>query len=129
MRTGVAIPGALAAVGRAIGGRSGPELEQVGSALTLGATWATAWATTSAALRPVRDALDSAWTAGAPPIPGLHARADRLRRERRRAVRTAAARLAVHLVVPLGACFLPAFVLIGLVPIVLSLTAGLTALP
>jgi len=40
---------------------------------------------------------------------------------RRSAARTAAARLGVRLVLPLGACFLPAFVLIGLVPVLLAL--------
>lgn len=129
LTTGSAIPTALTAVGRAIDGPSGAALERAGSALVLGATWSTAWSGAPAATRPVCDALESAWRAGAPPVPGLRARAERLRRERRRAVRTAAARLAVHLVLPLGACFLPAFVLVGLVPIVLSLTDGLLLLP
>jgi hypothetical protein len=129
LTTGSAIPTALVAVGRAIEGDSGAALERAGSALVLGATWSTAWSGAPAAARPARDALESAWVAGAPPVPGLRARAERLRRERRRAVRTAAARLAVHLVLPLGACFLPAFVLVGLVPIVLSLTDGLALLP
>lgn len=129
LTTGTAIPTALGAVGRAAGGTSGAALERAGSALVLGAAWSTAWAGAPPSVRPVRDALESAWTAGAPPVPGLRALADRLRRERRRAVRTAAARLAVHLVLPLGACFLPAFVLVGLVPIVLSLAGGLVVLP
>lgn len=123
--TGVALPHALGAVGRAVGGASGAGLVRAGSALVLGAAWSSAWAEGPPAVHPVRDALEAAWTAGAPPVAGLRARADRLRRERRRAVRTAAARLAVHLVLPLGACFLPAFVLVGLVPVVLSLAGGL----
>ena len=129
LTTGSAIPTALTAVGRAIDGVAGAALARAGSALVLGASWSAAWAGAPATVRPVRDALTSAWIAGAPPVPGLRARAERLRRERRRAVRTAAGRLAVHLVLPLGACFLPAFVLVGLVPIVLSLTDGLALLP
>jgi len=43
----------------------------------------------------------------------------------RSAAREAAGRLGVRLVLPLGLCFLPAFILIGLVPVILSLAAGL----
>jgi pilus assembly protein TadC len=39
--------------------------------------------------------------------------------------RTAAGALGVQLVLPLGLCFLPAFVLLGLVPMILSLAGNL----
>lgn len=125
LATGAALPRALAVVGEAVGGRTGDALRSAGAALLLGATWASAWADAPPAVAVVAGALEGAWTSGASPAAALRARADRLRRERRRAVRTAAARLSVHLVLPLGACFLPAFVLVGLVPVVLSLAAGL----
>ncbi|AEE44979.1 type II secretion system F family protein [Cellulomonas fimi] len=125
LATGAALPRALAVVGEAVGGRTGAALRRAGAALLLGATWASAWAGAPPAVTAVAGALEGAWSSGASPAAALRARADRLRRERRRAVRTAAARLSVHLVLPLGACFLPAFVLIGLVPVVLSLAAGL----
>lgn len=54
----------------------------------------------------------------------LRVAGEQLRRDQQAAARQAAARLAVHLVLPLGVCFLPAFVLIGLLPVLLSLGGG-----
>ncbi len=129
LTAGCALPTALCAVGDAIAGASGRALRRAGSALLLGASWPTAWAHAPDSLGPLRDALEVAWVTGASPGAGLRACADGIRRARRRAVRTAAARLSVHLVLPLGACFLPAFVLLGLVPVVLSLAGGLVGAP
>jgi hypothetical protein len=127
LATGAALPRALTVVGDAVGGVTGDVLRRAGTALVLGATWPSAWGGAPASVVVLADALEGSWTSGASPAPALRARADRIRRERRRAVRTAAARLSVHLVLPLGACFLPAFVLAGLVPVVLSLADGLLA--
>ena len=55
----------------------------------------------------------------------LHAAADAIRREAQDRSETAAARLGVWLVVPLGLCFLPAFFLIAVVPAVISLAREL----
>ena len=129
LAAGCALPTALCAVGDAIAGASGRALRRAGSALLLGASWPAAWAHAPDALAPLRDTLEVAWVAGASPGAGLRACADGVRRARRRAVRTAAARLSVHLVLPLGACFLPAFVLLGLVSVVLSLAGGLVGSP
>lgn len=62
---------------------------------------------------------------GAAPGPALRAGAEQLVRERRAQVREAAGRLGVRLVLPLGLCFLPAFVLLGLVPVMVSVGAQL----
>ena len=70
--------------------------------------------------------LEASWSTGSAPGPALRGRADQLRRDRR--ARTAAGRRArsgVRLVLPLGLCFLPAFVLLGLVPMLLSLAGDL----
>jgi len=123
--TGVALPRALAAVGSAVGGARGEELARVASALVLGAPWSTAWAGTRGDLRVVADALQPAWTTGSAPGPALRACAEAVRRDRRGRVREAAGSLGVRLVLPLGVCFLPAFVLLGIVPVVLSLARGL----
>ncbi|MGY4645406.1 type II secretion system F family protein [Cellulomonas sp. URHB0016] len=123
--TGVALPRALGAVGSAVGGTLGEELAHVAAALVLGASWSTAWAGRSGELRLVADALQPAWTSGSAPGPALRACAEAVRRDRRGRVREAAGSLGVRLVLPLGVCFLPAFVLLGIVPVVLSLARGL----
>lgn len=121
---GASVPGALAAVGAALGGRTGADLERAAASLLLGGTWPAAWAH-APALGAAVDGLATAWSTGAAAGPALRGAAAELRRSRDRAVREAAGRLGVRLVVPLGLCFLPAFVLVGLVPVLVSLGRGL----
>lgn len=123
--SGAAVPRALQAVGRAAGGDAGRALTAAGTALVLGASWSAAWAGAPDGAAQVRDCLEDAWRTGAAPGPALRSRAATIRRERRRRARSAGAALGVHLVLPLGLCFLPAFVLLGLVPLVLGLGSGL----
>lgn len=121
---GASVPGALEAVGAALGGPTGADLARAGAALLLGDPWTGAWAH-APALGAVLDGLAAAWDTGAAAGPALRATAATLRRERDRAAREASGRLGVRLVVPLGLCFLPAFVLVGLVPVLVSLGRGL----
>lgn len=127
VRAGAALPRALDVVGAAVGGPDGGALRGVGAALVLGASWDVAWSRVPARLVVVRRALRPAWVHGAAPAPSLRTAGEALRQDRTAAARTAAARLAVHLVLPLGTCFLPAFVLVGLLPVLLSLGSGLLA--
>lgn len=99
-------------------------LRPVVSALAMGADWETAWRS-SAVRHPgileLRDALAFAALTGAPSSAILYAQAARLRRERFRAAEKRAASLGVKLVVPLGLCSLPAFICLGVVPVLLAL--------
>ena len=124
---GAPVPRALEVVGAAVGGVDGAALREVGAALVLGASWAGAWEIPArrARLDPITYALRQAWEGGAAPGPLLAAAAEHLRRQTRARSRTAAGRLGVRLVLPLGLCLLPAFVLIGMVPVFVSLGAGL----
>lgn len=123
--SGASLPRALRAVGAAAGGAAGRAVDAAGAALVLGASWAAAWADAPPEVHDVRDCLEQAWANGAAPGPAARARAAAVRRDRRRRARTAGASLGVHLVLPLGLCFLPAFALLGLVPLVMGLGAGL----
>lgn len=71
------------------------------------------WSRLEGCLRP-------GWEDGASPGPLLAGTASALRAGRRAQDEEAAERLAVRLVLPLGACSLPAFVILGIVPVVLS---------
>lgn len=119
-RSGSSVPGALADVGAAVEGRRGATLRSVAAALSLGAPWAEAWPD-DAGLAPLADALEPSWTQGVAPGDALRAVAATLRRERRARALEEAGRLGVRLVVPLAVCHLPAFVLVGLVPVLMSL--------
>lgn len=99
-------------------------LRPVVSALSVGADWATAWRSSKVRLPEIlelRDALGFAALTGAPSSAILYAQAARLRRERFRAAEKRAASLGVKLVVPLGLCSLPAFICLGVVPVLLAL--------
>ena len=110
------------ALGRALGEG---QAEVVGRALLLGSGWEEAWrAPQDEAWRERRSRLDAGlrpgWEDGASPGPLLAGTAASLRAGRAARDQEAAERLAVRLVVPLGACHLPAFVILGIVPVVAS---------
>jgi pilus assembly protein TadC len=102
----------------------GRHLNPVVAALALGADWETAWRSARAVpaeLLALRDALGFAAVTGVPSSAILYAQAARLRREQFRAAERRAAALGVKLVVPLGLCSLPAFVCLGIVPVLLAM--------
>ncbi|MDO4243827.1 MAG: hypothetical protein Q4C85_08750 [Actinomyces sp.] len=78
------------------------------------------WSRLEGCLRP-------GWEDGASPGPLLAGTAAALRASRRAQDEEAAERLAVRLVLPLGACSLPAFIILGIVPVVLSVGADMLA--
>lgn len=123
--SGASVPAALVALGEVVAGEDGRALRRAGSALSLGAGWSEAWNGTPTAFTALAGALEPAWVDGMPAGPLLRQAADRIRADRSRDAHEAAARLGVRLVLPLGLCFLPAFVLLGLVPVLLSAGAWL----
>lgn len=124
LASGASVPAALVALGEALG-VEGRVLRRVGAVLLLGGTWAEAWAGAPDRLRVLDHALEPAWVDGVPAGPLLTRAADQLRAGQARAAEEAAGRLGVRLVLPLGLCFLPAFVLLGLVPVLVSTGVGL----
>jgi tight adherence protein B len=68
--------------------------------------------------------LEFATAAGVPVIALLRAEADQARREARSAAAMRAARLESRLLLPLGVCVLPAFVLVGVVPIAVAILSS-----
>ena len=117
----------LASVAEAVGGPVGHHLERVAAALRLGADPAAAWGPLSAhpALGPLARTVVRSLDTGAPMGPTLDRAARDLRARRRCEVEAVARSVAVHAVAPLGLCFLPAFVLLGIVPTVWGMAAGL----
>ena len=124
LRAGLSPLAALMALAEAL--NSG-HLRQICRRLQVGATWEAAWAgTASGSWGQLRDALAPAYTAGSPSAPLLRALADAQRLSERRAAERAAGKLSVALVVPLGLSSLPAFICLGIVPILISLLPTLT---
>ena len=121
---------AAGVVGRSVGGPCGARLQQVGLALSLGAPAGQAWARLGGGdgtAGSVARALARSAEGGAP-VAGTVARAAAAARSAAAATATRRARRAgVLAVAPLGVCFLPAFLLIGVVPAVIGLATPLLA--
>jgi pilus assembly protein TadC len=122
LRGGAPVDRAAEAVADALGGPLGERLARTARSLRLGAGPAEAWAHVSdvgGAERIVAAAIRSSASGGA--LAGaLFRLADDLRADRSVAAEAAARRAGVLIVLPLGLCFLPAFVLAGLVPVVVA---------
>lgn len=122
LRAGVPVDRAAAAVGEALGGPLGEHLARVGRSLRLGASAAEAWSQLDAVAgghRVVSAAVRSS-ASGSALAGALTRLADDLRADRTLAAEAAARRAGVLIVLPLGLCFLPAFILAGLVPVVVA---------
>ncbi|MFK0728836.1 type II secretion system F family protein [Rothia sp. BD8] len=76
-------------------------------------------------LRILREALDIAVRTGAPAAALLRAQAGRIRNRRHRDAQKQAAALGVRLMLPLGLCSLPAFVCLGVIPVLIGLVPAL----
>jgi tight adherence protein C len=107
------------------------ELAEAAAVLRLGATPAAALRTAAERsgldeLRAAAAALEVAERWGAPPAEALAARAEALRTRARLRAEAEAGRAAVRLAFPLVLCFLPAFVLLTVVPTVAGALRSLT---
>lgn len=149
IRQGASIPVAVAAVGDAVGGGVGARMRMASRSLRRGVAWDEAWlvpcaddvdageaagdavggvggvggggtADDAACLRLLRDALSESWRYGASPSERLRAAMESLDRDERAAIERHASRLSVRLLAPTGLCFLPAFIVIGVIPSIVS---------
>ena len=125
LRAGLAPLAALGTLAEALNSRP---LHTVCQRLQMGSGWQNAWSGSAAGtFGELRDALAPAYTGGAPSTALLLSLADAHRLSERRAAERAAGKLSVALVVPLGLCSLPAFICLGIVPILISLLPTLTS--
>lgn len=122
LRAGAPVDRACTAVGAALPGPFGERLARTGRALRLGAEPEEAWGYLGGAAgcdRLARAAVRSS-ASGAALAGALTRVADDLRASRAAASDAAARRAGVLVVLPLGLCFLPAFVLAGLLPVIVA---------
>lgn len=130
LRGGGAWHASVEAVAEAVGGPLGETLAGVAARVRLGADPAREWLNLAndPTLAPLGRAAARAATGGAPVATTLA----RLARDQRRTARAAASARArtagIRAVAPLGLCFLPAFILLGIVPAIAGM-AGNVLLP
>lgn len=127
LRAGLPVPAAVGAVAAGLPAPAGPVLRRTGDLLALGADPALAW-------EPALGHPDTARLAGAARRSGrsgtaLAGAAAGLAVEARAGARATAEaraqRAGVLVTGPLGLCFLPAFLVLGVVPVVIGLASGL----
>lgn len=118
---------AAEAVGDSLDGPAGARLKRVATELRLGAEPAAAWDAFGERPGAVRLArcMARAEASGVPAVEPVSRLAAELRAERARAASGRARRAAVLVTGPLGLCFLPAFLAIGVAPVVLGIARSL----
>ena len=114
---------AAVAVGAAVGEPMASRLAEVAADLRMGGDAEESWSRFGAdpVLAPLGRCLVRASASGAPPAAGLARLAEGCRASAATAAQARTRRAGVLATAPLGLCFLPAFVLIGVVPVVTGL--------
>ena len=121
LAAGVPVAGALSAVGEALPAPLGARLAGVAALYRLGAEPRRAWAEAPAELAALGRVLVRTGESGSAVVPALRSLAADSRATARAAAEAAVQRAGVWVLAPLGLCFLPAFVCLGVVPLVLGI--------
>lgn len=120
LMSGSTLPHAADSVADALGEPLAGPLHEAVASIRLGAEPREAWRSLAAEreLEPLARSLERAVDSGAALAETLTRVARDQRENRRRAATAAAAKIGVRAALPLGVCFLPAFVLLGVLPVV-----------
>jgi pilus assembly protein TadC len=125
LRSGMAVSTAASATARSAPAALARVLNRAADLLALGAEPATAWTNPSGALDSHAEALlrlaRRSASSGAALAQGVAELADQSRHQAADAASAAAERASVLIAGPLGLCYLPAFVCLGIVPVVAGL--------
>lgn len=121
LRSGASVPACLEAVAEVSSPTPRERLRSVAAALRWGVDPAVAWSEAPEIWAPAGRALALAEDAGVPPAPLLVEAAADVRRRAAEELDERLGRLSVLVMLPLGLCFLPAFGLLTVVPVVVGL--------
>jgi pilus assembly protein TadC len=120
---------AVGAVAGAVPGPLGERLSEVAALYALGAAPRTAWTGAPSGTEALGRVLIRAGESGSTVVPALYRLAADLRGTARAEMDTAVRRAGVWVLAPLGACFLPAFLCLGVAPLVLGIAADVFGAP
>jgi pilus assembly protein TadC len=121
LAAGLTVGGALTAVATALPGPLGDALAAVAGRLRLGAAPRTAWHDTPPELAGLGRVLVRAGESGAAAAAALRGLAAEARAAGRSRAEAGVRRAGVWVLAPLGLCFLPAFVCLGIAPMVIGI--------
>ncbi|TQK52795.1 type II secretion system (T2SS) protein F [Streptomyces sp. SLBN-118] len=118
---------AAEAVGESLGGPVGERLARAAAELRLGGEPARAWGWFGRipGAEGLGRCLERADSTGAPAAESVSRLAERFRADRARAVAARGRKAQVLITAPVGLCFLPAFLAVGVAPVVIGLADGL----
>ncbi|MFE0650208.1 type II secretion system F family protein [Streptomyces sp. NPDC059534] len=118
---------AAEAVGRSLGGPLGDRLARTAAELRLGGEPAEVWGRFGAipGAEGLARCMERAGSSGAPAAEAVARHAAALRAARARTAAAGARRAQVLISAPVGLCFLPAFLAVGVAPVVIGLATGL----
>jgi pilus assembly protein TadC len=127
LRAGVPVPMAVRTVAEGLGGPAGPALLRTAELLALGAEGTQAWlpALECTATARLAKAARRSGRSGTALAESLTRLATEVRADAREQSEARAQRAGVLIAAPLGLCFLPAFLALGVVPVLIGLAAGL----
>jgi pilus assembly protein TadC len=123
LTAGTPVGAALTAVGASVPGPLGERLAAVGALYRLGAAPRRAWLGVPPPVDALARTVVRAGESGSAVVPALQRLAADLRGDARSTTEAAVARAGVWVLAPLGLCFLPAFLCLGVVPLVLGIAA------
>ncbi len=128
LRSGAAPPDAVDLVCRALPGAASDRLVPVAARLRLGGDPAAIWTALGAdpELAPLGRTLARAQRTGAPIVGAVERLGEELARRGRAEVEDRARAVGVRAAVPLGLCLLPSFLVLGIVPLAVSLATSIT---
>ncbi|MFG2991048.1 type II secretion system F family protein [Streptomyces sp. NPDC048257] len=114
-------------VGESLGGPVGERLARAGAELRLGGEPGAGWGRLAEipGARALAECLERAARTGAPAAEPVSRLSSGLREDRARSAGARAQRAAVLVTAPVGLCFLPAFLAIGVAPVVIGMASGL----
>lgn len=127
LAAGAAPVEAAEVVGESLGGPVGERLALAGAELRLGGEPGSAWGRLAQipGARALAECLERAARTGAPAAEPVSRLATALREDRARQAGARAQRAAVLVTAPVGLCFLPAFLAVGVAPVVIGMASGL----
>lgn len=121
LTSGHSLPSALTCIGEELKGEEGVALSRVATTLIQGASWDEAWTVAPPRFLFLRDALRHGWHQGASVTSSLAATREQILHQGKDQAQASAQTLGVNIALPVGLCYLPAFVLVGVVPTLVSL--------
>lgn len=121
LTSGASIPDLLHGLGQSF---TVPELCETSTRLMKGATWWDAWEKAPIEFLPLAFVLENSWTGGALAAETLRTQAARERQAELAILAGEAQKLGIRLLIPLGLTLLPAFILLGIVPVIAYIAHG-----